>query len=200
MRPTTIQILSRLLLSLIFIVPLGCDFSASDSGSVRVPPARTDASPNKTDTGPRSDTSGNQDWLPSVTRETETVEVDAKAEEATLFDGEVVLTFSLSTFEDPVILEVTRNLVDVRGVNLVGYIWGPHGLPIEPAATVSIRQAKEDLPPWLTSAQEARLFSFDADTAQLTPLAKQKVEDDGVTVTITAELSELSTIVVGPDQ
>ena len=193
MRPTTI-----LMLMLLYIVTPGCDLAGDSDSSVRVPPTRTDLGPNQTDTDARPDASQNVDWNPTVMRETQSVEVDAQTEEASLFDGELVLTFSPGTFEDPVILEVTRNLVDVRGVNLIGYIWGPHGLPIEPAATISIRHNKDALPPWLASPQHARLFSYDAETAQLAALTKQTVEADEVTVTISAELSELSTIVVGP--
>ncbi len=62
------------------------------------------------------------------------------------FGGELVLSFVAGALGGPQTITVTREVVRIGGTDLIGYVWGPHGHPIDPAAEVTVTVPFDYLP------------------------------------------------------
>ncbi len=116
----------------------------------------------------------------------------------TLLGGEVRLTIPAGAFDQTVDLQVTRDLVTVGDrTELLGYIWGPHGLPIEPPARLTVTLALERWPSDAGDPSSARLYR--ERDGQLEPLTGAAVTVDAVRVVVSGDLPVLGTVVVSAD-
>jgi hypothetical protein len=152
-------------------------------------------SPNAAD-APSSD-GESVDWPPLIEPASDSGGIDSSGGTLTLLGGEVSLTFPDGAIADPTTITVDRKLVSASSVELVGYIWGPHGRPIEPSATLSITVDTRWIPPTATD-DTVGLLLIDGET--VTALESQTVTflDGGTRVTLTAQLDTLATIAIGP--
>ena len=113
-----------------------------------------------------------------------------------LLGGEVALNVPKGTLKEVVTVTLERAPVQVRGVELVGYIWGPHGMPIDPAARIDVRMSRQALVHGVDPVQ-AGLFRVDSSGDSLVALENAARQIDPIWVTYTADLAELGTVVVG---
>ena len=108
-----------------------------------------------------------------------------------LLDGEVILEFSDDSLRDQRIT-IERALVDFQGQAVIGYIWGPHGLPIDPPANLTVTLATTELAS--EKPDNFRLLYLTDDGAK--PLDQtDPILGEGM-ITFRAQLTTLSDMVV----
>ena len=130
----------------------------------------------------------------SVLLPIDTTLVDAAGGTFTFLDGQIVLEVPEGAFESPIELTVERTTVSVDGVDLVGYIWGPYGKPIDPVARVTVRAALSDVLAVANDPEEAGLYAL--YEGLLGPLDNLSVSTSEETVAFSADLGVLETIVI----
>jgi hypothetical protein len=112
----------------------------------------------------------------------------------TLLGGEVVLVVPAGALAERTTLDVTRQIVRAQGQDLVGYVWGPHGMPIDPVATVTVTVPEELLP---SPPESAELVAFD-DPA-VVPLSNQTLQRVATrTWELTGEVKALLPTLIAP--
>ena len=196
MRSATILVAISVAVVLTAQSQTGC-LPAEDSATAGVrAPRNTATPPPTTDTG---DPTTGDDWPPPLEEEKDFAEITTDGERLELLDGEVTLDIPAGALEIGTLIEITKSVVDVNGVDLVGYIWGPHGMPIDPVARITIKAPTDEIPPWITNPRQARLFvERDGGLTQLPNQDDAKPGD--FTVDFSADLSVLGTVVIGPTE
>ena len=183
------------------------DFDASSSGErdtgvtpidedIRDGRSEFDASGRNQTDAATTDTSS-VDWPPAVSPTTGAATFDEAGATEALLGAEATLTIPAGALTEETVVDVTRALVDVQGVELVGYIWGPHGMPIDPPATLTVEVDTSWIPPGIAPI-DARLLFWDKDKQEATELPDGKAIVNGSRVTMTAPLTELGVIAIGP--
>ena len=144
-----------------------------------------------------TETTDGQAWPPALQTETDEAAVENDDTSVNLLGGEAVLDFSGTDLSGTTIT-IARRLVDMGdGVELVGYIWGPHGVPIDPSARVSFILKRSWLPPGATPETAELLLVPDGGLP--TPLPNQSSSAVGNDqVRLSGDLSALGTIAIGP--
>jgi len=182
--------------------PVGLDLgsgSADESDTTDIDDIGTTdgADPDATDTDD-SATGDDDPWPPEISKETDTAEVTPEGGAISFLDGEITLEIQAGAFEDALTLSVTRKLVSVDEGSYVGYIWGRHGMPIDPPAHVIVRVSATWAPPG-TTAVDAVLSKLGNDGPE--PLANaESAPTPQDTITLQGDLRALEAILIaGPD-
>jgi len=149
-------------------VPNGSETTAGDSGAA--------------DAGPD---------VPVSLRAEDQCDYDDKSGSCSFFDGELVLNFAPDALGGPLVITVTRDTLRVGGVSLVGYVWGPHGQPIDPAAEVVVT-----IPRDYVESDQISLSSWN-DPDEPKPLANQTLQNPGDgTFILKGEMAVFETILI----
>ncbi|MEC8024234.1 MAG: hypothetical protein VX223_09895 [Myxococcota bacterium] len=133
------------LCSTLIILP-GCLVTEDDADAQSAPQTDTatapEPPPSDTATAPDADMDIRLDGTSETLIQDEIIVGDAGS--YSLLDGEIILEFTDDTLRDQRIT-VERSLVDFRGQVVIGYIWGPHGLPIDPPANLTVTLSTSEL-------------------------------------------------------
>lgn len=179
--------LGLLLVGLLLVLPTasGC------LEPLAAPPTLADAR----DTTGSKDT-GDNSWPAGFVAETDTAEVDEGGRELSFFNGLVTLDVPAGTVSEPTQITLRREIFEVDGVDLVGYIWGPHGIPINPAARLTIAALTDYVPPGV-DPRNAQLFVVrDGKLEALgSPTAAEVAEP---LLQLSGDLNMLLPVVIGP--
>ena len=138
-------------------------------------------------------------WPPAVDEATEGFVATAQGATYSLFGGELEVTLVPDTFTVDTPLEVTRRLVDVFGVELVGYVWGDHGkpMPLAKRGKIAVLARLEWLPVASGDIEDAGLYLV--VDGGLDPLAASTARPEGTLALLEADLEELGTIVIAAE-
>jgi len=156
--------------------------------------SRSDASSSSSDHD--ATTSETDLWPPAVSSGSDSAEVTPAGGEVDFFSGQLTLDVPADALKENTSITVERRLIESGGVELVGYIWGPHGKPIDPPADLTVLVDAAWIPP-NTSLSRTGLLLVDGE--KVTALqGTQAVQQDGGRVLITGKLDTLGTIAIGP--
>lgn len=195
----TLKNAPRSLLTLLLIAPLaiavlpGCDLKQAGGDASNLP--GHDAGPSTLD-GVDPEVLASE-WPGEVKTISDEADVDTSGGTIQLLQGDVTLEIPNGALVDKVKITVTRQAMSVRGVEVIGYIWGPHGIPIDPVARVTIRVARTDIPPWIVDPEEARLYVVRADDS-VEVLGGATAVSSGPSVVLEADMGALETLFIGP--
>lgn len=168
-----------------------CDFS---SVNVRGSDASTTTGDGSTGHGGDAEDTGGDDWPPEIESTTETGTFSGESSELTFFDGNVVLKLDAGALPADFDIEVTQRLVTVGDLELVGYVWGPHGKPIDPAAQLSISVPVDHIAPGV-ALTTAKLVTENDGALVALDGASAKIE--GGRLLLSGELGALETVLIG---
>lgn len=144
-------------------------------------------------------------WPPELEEETDTFTVGPEGGSFDLLGGEVLLDVPPGSFPQTTDVQVGRKLVDLHGETVVGYIWGPHGTPVDPPANLTVRAPVEYVPAGAEHEGSLGLFLVldpgtgrgrDPDGDGLAPLGHGSASLEGATVVLEGEMDSLGTIVI----
>lgn len=119
-------------------------------------------------------------------------EADDKGGTCTFFGGEVVLELVAGALDGPQTISIRRAIVSLNDGDWIGYVWGPHGLPIDPPANVTVTVASDAVP-----SNKIILANLETAGATPTPLPSPALVDKGDgRYVLSGELSVFNTMLI----
>jgi len=172
------------LCTLIAIGGPGCDLGAEDDADT--------TSPAPTDIGnaPSPDIRDTATQPPSEI--TDSVEIDG-AGKYILLDGEITLLLEDGAL-DIARLEVTKTIRKDAEQTVIGYIWGPHGIPIDPPGALTITLLRSEV--IAENIESLRILAV-SDDGSVKELLQELPTIDDERITFQATLELLGDLVIG---
>lgn len=140
---------------------------------------------------------GGGGWPPDgITPDKQTRTVGEAGGTLTWFGGVVRLVVPPGAVPAETEIDCSFEVVMVGDVPLVGYVWGPHGMPLDPPAELVIEVPADFAPPHLDDARDAGLYLVTGEL--LTPVQGLETTLDGGNLVLRGKLDSLGTLAIGP--
>ena len=136
-------------------------------------------------------------WPPTIEFATDETPVGPAGGLFELLDGEITVKVAAGVFPISTKITVQRSLISVGGVDLVGYIWGRHGIPLRPPNRLTVRVPTEWLHP-ATSVETVRLYTVGETSGVPGNISTKpaQLNEDG-TVSIFGSQDSFEALVIG---
>jgi len=140
-----------------------------------------------------------ENWPPKIEVKEECHEIDKDGGSFDYLDGQCELVMPRDTMPDDTDVCATRALIDASSdLDLIGYVWGPHGVPLDPPATIRVRVPVSWVPREAKTLEDAVLTTKDDDGNYqlIDATAPAPIIKDGM-ITLEATVTKTTPVMVG---